>query len=407
MFNKFYNKKILDKRDSISSTNNKSSQISREEIERRIFERFTELNVERNLHHYLISYDFHPSEENMIHFWEDVINFLLDSVYQSFSIKISTLLEVTKLKNRRPLGLQNIISELINRKEFILSSELETEEYFHSNYKNLYAKESWGSWVKKGLVNTIKLPYKFLSSSNTDKSLELKQSDLLINKKLFHEHLENILNILSKILIEEDVEVLTKHELSLILTNSGEIKFRDSYLDLCLNYLKKIKKIEIFKVRINNIEMDCIKLLRDEESSVTEKDKAIINILVQLKNFDRKIEDTMTTAEGCVQKAKELLKQKNREAALHMMRRKNVYIKAYHNYSNMKFALEQNLIDLKSMESNQNVKSILEDVAKSSEKLKMNIEEMDLVTEKLKEKQENIKEMQDILVGHNNENLYV
>ena len=73
----------------------------------------------------------------------------------------------------------------------------------------------------------------------------------------------------------------------------------------------------------------------------------------------------------------------------------------------MKFALEQNLIDLKSMESNQNVKSILEDVAKSSEKLKMNIEEMDLVTEKLKEKQENIKEMQDILVGHNNENLYV
>jgi len=382
---------------------NKHHNTSREECERKIFERFPELEEDRIFHNYMVSYDFHPNEENMIHFWKDVLNFTFESVYQAFAIKLSTILDITRLKNRRPVGLQNIIHELTRRGEYILSSTLEQEEYFLINYKHLSKKATWSTWIKNGIITTLKLPFYLLVTQNKINFKEFKATDLLINKKYFHEHLDNILNVLSHILLEEDVEVLTKQELSLILTTSGEIKYKDSYLDLSLFYLKKIKKIEIFKIRVNNTEMDCIKLLRDQDCAVTEKDKAIINILVQLKNFDRKLEETMKTAEVCVIKAKEFLKQKNKDAAMHMMRRKNVYTKAYHNYSNMKFALEQNLIDIKSMESNQNVKAILEDVVRSSENLKINIEEMDLVTEKLKEKQENIKETRDIIDCYHND----
>jgi hypothetical protein len=402
MFNNFYNKSLLEKRETVASAIMPGN--TREEVERRVFDRFRELNEERTMHYYFSSYDFHANEEDMIRQWGDILNYLYESVYQTFVIKISTLIEITKFKNRRPIGLNNIILELIKRGEYMLSSQLEGDEYFRTNYKNLYKDNTWGKWVTSGIISTVKIPFQLFYSG--EKKVELKPDDLLINKKYFHAQLENILNILNKILLEEDIEVLTKYELSLLLDNSG-FKMKDSYLDISLNYLKKIKKIAIFKVKVNNTEIECVKLLKDPSSEVTEKDKAIINILIQIKNFDRKLDEMMNTAQSCLLKAKDYLKVKNRDAATNMMKRKNVYLRAYQHYSNLKFTLEQNLIDIKSMESNQNVKYILEDVAKTSEKLILNVDEMDSITDKLRNKQDHIKEAGNILADFNNDNLNV
>jgi hypothetical protein len=408
MFNTFRDKDLMNKRESTITRH-----ITNEECEKRILERFSNLNNEKIFHNYFCSYDFHSKENDQLEFWRGVLIFLFESVYQTFSIPIKDILEKTKLKNKRPLGLQNIIIELIGKGEFILSSSLKSDEYFKQNYKNLYGKESWGSWLKNNVIATVKLPLNYISSSSSSSSnkvngveLKISEGDTLINKKLFHGHMESIINLLSSILMEEDIEVLTKYELKNLLLNSN-LRFSDSHLDLCLDYLSKIKKIEIFKVKVENVYMDCIKLLRDEHSTVNEKDRAIINILVGLKNFDRKIEETMTIVQDCLFKAKSHLKTKNREAAANCIKKKNLYLKAYNHYSNLKMTLEQNLIDIKSMESNQNVKNILEDVVKTSQKLKLNVEEFNDVTEKLREHQEDFKEAKNILMEYHDENYNV
>jgi hypothetical protein len=346
----------------------------------------------------------------MIEFWRDLLNFLFESVFESFAIPLTEIYEKTKLNNRKPVGLQNILQELVNRGEYILSSSLKTDDYFKKNYSNLYKKDGWGTWLKNGVITSVKIPFNYIGLTSNQiehaNTREYKSDELFINKKHFHHHLTDLVNLLSKILMEEDIEVVTKMELRSILLNS-DLKYKELNLDLCINYLNKIKKVQIFKVKIENVEMECIKLLHDENSSVSEKDKAIINILVQLKNFDRKIDEMMSTIQSCLLKAKEFLKNKNREAASHCIKKKNIYLNAYNHYSNLKMTLEQNLIDIKSMQTNQNVKNILEDVLKTSEKLKMNVEEFNEIADKMKSQRDDLKEAKGYLAEYSEENLNV
>ena len=396
MYNNFYNKSLISKRDSLNIT---PSIITREESEKRILERFPILKNDKIFHNYFSSYDFHDNEKDMVEFWLDVINFIFESIFQSFAVRISDILDSSKIKNRKPLGLLNIISDLINRGEYTLLTELKKEDYYKKNYPDLYKNESWGSYIRNGVVSIIKRGVYGLKSDY--KHTIPKTDDWLINKKLFHLHLENIINILTRFLMEEDTDVLTIHELRNLLINSAQ--FQDTQLEICLHYLSKMKKIAVFKVKVDNTDMDCVKLLRDEESTVTEKDQAIINILVQLKKFDRKLEDIENITKECIDKAKEFLKKKNRDGALNCVKRKNVYLKAYQHYSNLKFTLEQNLLDIKSMESNFKVKNILEEVIKTSENLKMDVGDLEKVSDKLRDKKDNIKEAQDVLNVYNEE----
>jgi hypothetical protein len=89
--------------------NNFSSANTKEDIERRIFERFPVLNDNAIFHNYFTSYDFHENEKDMVSFWKDVLMFIYESIFQTFAIRIDEIVESTKLRNRRPLGLENII----------------------------------------------------------------------------------------------------------------------------------------------------------------------------------------------------------------------------------------------------------------------------------------------------------
>jgi hypothetical protein len=82
---------------------------TKEDIERRIFERFPVLNDKKIFHNYFTSYDFHEKEKDMVNFWKDVLMFIYESIYQTFALRIEDIIETTKLRNRRPVGLENII----------------------------------------------------------------------------------------------------------------------------------------------------------------------------------------------------------------------------------------------------------------------------------------------------------
>ena len=53
-----------------------------------------------------------------------------------------------------------------------------------------------------------------------NKENDLKHHDLLINKKLFNEHLENIKDILKMLNLNEDINVITISELRTLLINN-------------------------------------------------------------------------------------------------------------------------------------------------------------------------------------------
>jgi hypothetical protein len=199
---------------------------------------------------------------------------------------------------------------------------------------------------------------------------------------------------------EEDVEVITIQELSNLLKKS-EIRFNDNYLNICLEYLQNIRKVKKFKVKIENNEIECVKLLREIDDDVNEKDYAIININTQIKKFDKRIDNLEKTINECVLRAKEFIRNKKKDSAVNCLKKKNLYLKAYEHYSNLKLTLEQNLLDIKSMESNQNVKAVLEDVYKTADKLKMNVNDLDNITDKLKDNKDNLNTAKEVLEAYN------
>lgn len=77
-------------------------------VERLILDNFTILNDPKSFHHYFSSYDFHDTEKDMVVFWRDVLIFLFEHKEQ-IGMKIGQILDYTRINNRRPIGLENVI----------------------------------------------------------------------------------------------------------------------------------------------------------------------------------------------------------------------------------------------------------------------------------------------------------
>ena len=71
----------------------------------------------------------------------------------------------------------------------------------------------------------------------------------------------------------------------------------------------------------------------------------------------------------------------------------------------MKLSLEQNLLDIKSMESNMNIHNVLMESSKATKHLQINVDDFESVTDKVRENVENLKEVNEIIGDVNGENL--
>jgi len=152
--------------------------LKRDEVEKKIFEVFPVLNDESKFHDFFSSYDFHENEAFMLHFWKDVLEYIVVYINNNFSINYGQLISLTRFKYIEPMGLPKIITKLINDGEFILASDLKSDEYYRKNFPKLYPKETWGQYFKKTIVNSI------WSGSNNDNKV-ISNDDLIINKKTF------------------------------------------------------------------------------------------------------------------------------------------------------------------------------------------------------------------------------
>ena len=99
---------------------------TKEEVEGKIFNRFTTLNDKKAFHNYFTSYDFRENEKDMVDFWKDIVDYYYESIFGSFALKVSTILDYSKFKGKNPIGLPNILVELKQENFYIRISMMIT-----------------------------------------------------------------------------------------------------------------------------------------------------------------------------------------------------------------------------------------------------------------------------------------
>jgi hypothetical protein len=106
------NLNLFKKRNSSLSKKNSINYIGimkKEEIEKKIYDKFPELKDKKKFHFYFCSYDFHQKEKSILDFWREVFNFIYEFIKDDFAIRLIELKDIVKFNNRKPLGIDNII----------------------------------------------------------------------------------------------------------------------------------------------------------------------------------------------------------------------------------------------------------------------------------------------------------
>jgi hypothetical protein len=153
--------------------------LKKDEVEKKLFEVFPILNDESRFHDFFSSYDFHDNEAFLVHFWKDLLEYVILHLNENFSINYGQLISLTRLKYKTPVGLPNIIKKLVKEGDFFLASQLKEDEYYKKCFPELYPKQTWGQYFKKTIVSSI------WSGGESAESKEILSDDLVIEKKSF------------------------------------------------------------------------------------------------------------------------------------------------------------------------------------------------------------------------------
>ena len=165
------------------------------------------------------------------------------------------------------------------------------------------------------------------------------------------------------------------------------------YIDYILYYLMKIKKIALFEIEANPKNIECIKLLKDINDTVFEKDKAIAKLLSHIELLEKRINDCSKKSEDLLLLAKKKLRNGDKQGARTIIMKKKQYEKQLDNYHNSQNVLEQQIFDLKNAESNASVTEILKQTLSAGKEIGLNPDDFAEVTSDLKEQKDALNEM--------------
>jgi len=196
---------------------------------------------------------------------------------------------------------------------------------------------------------------------------------------------------------------LTLNELKGILRKN---EIDDTYIEHTLIFLEKVKRVEKFTVKMDGTnDILCVKFLKDSNSSVSLKDTAIVNLSLSIRKIDRTITELENRMEETLAKAKEFLRKSDRKQAGNVLKKKKMIQKSRDHFSDIKLSLEQNLLDIKSMESNQTIHNVLLESSKATKDLKININDFENVTDMVRDNVDHMKDVNNIISSCNNENM--
>ena len=396
--------------------------LSQKEVEQKLLERFDFLQKKEGLHQFFSSYDFRLEERNMVETWEQILQYLLSDIFSSFGITMSDLKKYTILKNAIPIGLNNIIQQLRIEQKYITEEDLKDNKFYQFNFPELYPPEKgyFSNFIGgiKSIINIAgKIGCKEENDSNEqdipirtdisydDKYKNIPENSIIFNYQRFKNHCNQFLLVLSDILKEKDeeevisIDNLTKTINEKYIEKEGKtgglisLPYGVQYIDHVLYYLMKIKKIALFDIELNNKKIKYVKLLKNTDDTITEKDQAISKLLSHCELLEKRINEYQKKIDHLRNEAKNHLKMKNKEGAKTILIKMKNYEKFLQNSQNTQNVLEDQIFALKNAQNNASVTEILKQCLDAGKEIKMNADEFAEVTEDLKEQKDNLNEI--------------
>lgn len=387
--------------------------ISNENVEKKLLQKFEFLKDPKQLHKLYVSYDYNENDENMIKAWEEILKYLYLGIFSTFGMKISEIKKYTIINSKIPVGLNNIIQELRIRQKIITDFDLSNQAYYNKYYPELYPennKQGWGSYIFSGVKNLVNFGSVKIGCAEEKNEEEIIKRDditeeekyknfpentIIFNYEMLKKNCNEILNFLSELLQENDNEIISKKEfikeVNNISSNGGiyndvNLPFGSIYIEHCLKYLEKIKKIAIFTIDHNSSKIEFIKLLMTPNNTPNEKDKLTAEILLKCDSLNYRIKDLDKKIELCLNNVKNFIQKGNKNGAKPWLIRKKNYEKYKQNCENIHLTLIQQIIDIKNAEGEKKLTEIL----KQSNQIYKNI---GLDNDKFIEISEDIKDM--------------
>ena len=112
--------------------------ISKENVEKKLLQKFEYLKDPKSLHNLYLSYDYNEKDENMVKIWEEILKYLFLGIFSTFGMKMSEIKSYTIINNKIPVGLNNIIQELRIRQKLITDFDISNQTYYNRYYPELY-----------------------------------------------------------------------------------------------------------------------------------------------------------------------------------------------------------------------------------------------------------------------------
>ena len=360
--------------------------ITKETVEKKLLQKFEFLNDPKQLHNLYLSYDYDEKDENMVKIWEEILKYLYLGIFSTFGMKISEIKSYTIIKNKIPTGLNNIIQELRIRQKLITDFDISNQAYYNKYYPEIYpenSKQGWGSYLFSGVKNLVNFGSVKIGCSEEKNDEEVKRRDditeeqkyqnfpdntIIFNYEMLKKNCDGLLSFLSEILQESDNEIISKKEFIKEVNNTSSnggiynginLPFGSIYIEHCLIFLQKLKKIAIFTVEQNSSKVEFIKLLISPNNKTKKKDILTAQIMIKCESLQYRINDLDKKIALCFNNVKNLIQKGNKNGAKPWLIRKKNYEKYKQNCENIHLTLIQQIIDIKNAEGEKNLTEIL------------------------------------------------
>lgn len=333
-----------------------------------ILSEFPEWEDDWKAHALFCAYDEDASEEYLVSFWKRAILKIFDEYIQVLSIQSEDLKSLVQRKGRTPLGLINIIKELINREDIISVEEL--KEKVESKLSSL----AWGSWIGNKITGIWKKPLEVNRIASHAKLKRFSDSLLRWSKDVSRNAFTKEEIIKKFNLPEDEVEILV----DFMFLQGLAINFKEKRGGYMVEMVK-------FKTSI------------EEELIVNPGDSAIVALNLTLTELDNRISELEKTKEYLHSKVLQELKNQEKLNAKHFLMRRKMVEQKIESLLNSRIKIEEQLLSLSSTFTNKNILNTLKATNEAFKNISVNIKEIEDAIETSKENLENYRDVNNIL----------
>ena len=332
------------------------------ERENKILKHFNFLNDENNLKKIYDEYNFEKEKKKLTEIWENITKYIYEEISHSLALSLKDIKSLSIIHGHEPKGLNNILKYLRANLKYITKEDIKNNEFYEKNFPEIYPPTPQSYWSYLPFMNILNC--KEGKDENNDSEYirkdisyndDIPENSILFNYEIFNTHCEALIMILNKILLENGQEIIRK---DIALRNiredysdnskEGNIKLRYGMQNFeeVIYFLQKTKKIIIFEIEFKDQKYEFIKILKNNNDSVNEKDKKISKILISIEEIERRCKIIQDYIIKCLIMAKINLKDNKRDKAKKLIIKHNSIQKYLEERKNVVKSLENKKIDI-------------------------------------------------------------